>query len=127
MLPELFLLFFSLNFSVLANKSENNSEASLEAENLSVYPIIMPMVVPSKNEVYLCTSVDLSQTNDTFWIRGFEPRVSKSRVHHMIVAASATPPPETPFNVWNCGNEKHRDPSYPDHKVFPQVSAGYLT
>ena len=75
-------------------------------EELSVYPIIMPMVVPSKNEIYLCTSIDLSQTNETFWIRGFEPRVSKSNVHHMIVAASETKPPQSPFNVWNCGNDR---------------------
>ena len=58
-------------------------------ENLSIYPVIMPMVVPARNEVYLCTSVDLSQTNETFWIRGFEPRVSDN-VHHMALAGSNT-------------------------------------
>ena len=112
MLSLLFLLFITL-------------ATCKEEEELSVYPIIMPMVVPSKNEIYLCTSVDLSQTNETFWIRGFEPRVSKShRVHHMIVAASDTKPPQSPFNVWNCGNEKHQDPNYPNHKVFPDSEDG---
>lgn len=96
-------------------------------EELSVYPIIMPMVVPSKNEIYLCTSIDLSATNETFWVRGFEPRVSEARVHHMIVAASATRPPRTPFNVWNCGNEKHQDPNYPNHSVFPDSADGVDT
>ena len=91
MLSLLFLLFITL---------------AKAKEELSVYPIIMPMVVPSKNEIYLCTSIDLSQTNETFWIRGFEPRVSKSNVHHMIVAASETKPPQSPFNVWNCGNDR---------------------
>ena len=93
MLSLLFLLFITL------------AKAKAK-EELSVYPIIMPMVVPSKNEIYLCTSIDLSQTNETFWIRGFEPRVSKSNVHHMIVAASETKPPQSPFNVWNCGNDR---------------------
>ena len=67
----------------------SNAENVENQENLSIYPVIMPMVVPARNEVYLCTSVDLSQTNETFWIRGFEPRVSDN-VHHMALAGSNT-------------------------------------
>ena len=57
---------------------------SADSEELSIYPIIMPMIVPAKNEVYLCTSVDLSQTNKTYWIKGFEPKVKNPRIHHMV-------------------------------------------
>ena len=63
--------------------------SNAEQENLSIYPVIMPMIVPARNEVYLCTSVDLSKTNETFWIRGFDPRVS-ANVHHMALAGSNT-------------------------------------
>ena len=55
-------------------------------EELSIYPIIMPLIVPAQNEVYLCTSIDLSQTNETFYIRGFEPRVTDGKIHHMALA-----------------------------------------
>ena len=77
------LIALFLQFIIISN-AEN-----VEQENLSIYPVIMPMVVPARNEVYLCTSVDISQTNETFWIRGFEPRVSDN-VHHMALAGSDT-------------------------------------
>ena len=57
---------------------------SADSEELSIYPVIMPMIVPAKNEVYLCTSIDLSQTNKTYWIKGFEPKVKNPRIHHMV-------------------------------------------
>ena len=79
------LIALFLQFIIISN-AEKNVE---NQENLSIYPVIMPMVVPARNEVYLCTSVDLSQTNETFWIRGFEPRVSDN-VHHMALAGSNT-------------------------------------
>ena len=80
------LIALFLQFIIISN-AENAGKK--EQENLSIYPVIMPMVVPARNEVYLCTSVDLSQTNETFWIRGFEPRVSDN-VHHMALAGSNT-------------------------------------
>ena len=96
-----------------------------DQENLSIYPVIMPMIVPAKNEVYLCTSIDLSETNETFWIRGFDPRVS-SHIHHMALAGSNTKPPETQFNLWNCGSngKPARDPNYPNYGVFPDATEG---
>ena len=100
--------------------------ANADQENLSIYPVIMPMIVPAKNEVYLCTSIDLSETNETFWIRGFDPRVSNGYVHHMALAGSNTKPPETKFNLWNCGSngKPARDPNYPNHGVFPDATEG---
>ena len=78
------LIALFLQFLIISNAENVENQ-----ENLSIYPVIMPMVVPARNEVYLCTSVDLSQTNETFWIRGFEPRVSDN-VHHMALAGSNT-------------------------------------
>ena len=78
------LIALFLHFVIISNAENVENQ-----ENLSIYPVIMPMVVPARNEVYLCTSVDLSQTNETFWIRGFEPRVSDN-VHHMALAGSNT-------------------------------------
>ena len=49
-------------------------------------PVIMPRVVPSRDEVYLCTAVDVSQSDGEFWVRGFEPRANMRNVHHMAVA-----------------------------------------
>ena len=82
----LIALFLQFIFGAIIISNAENME---NQENLSIYPVIMPMVVPARNEVYLCTSVDLSQTNETFWIRGFEPRVSDN-VHHMALAGSNT-------------------------------------
>jgi peptidylglycine monooxygenase len=97
-----------------------------DAEQLSIYPVIMPMIVPAQNEVYLCTSIDLSQTNETFWIRGFEPRVTDGRIHHMALAGSVLEPPKTRFNMWNCGNngKPANDPNYPNHPLFPDGKEG---
>ena len=78
------LIALFLQFVIISNAENVENQ-----ENLSIYPVIMPMVVPARNEVYLCTSVDLSQTNETFWVRGFEPRVSDN-VHHMALAGSNT-------------------------------------
>ena len=98
-------------------------------ESLSIYPAIMPMVVPSQDEVYLCTSIDLSQTNETFWVRGFEPKVSQDRIHHMAIAGSTSRPPRTQFNLWNCGNNGRpaSDPNYPNFGVFPSEKDGVDT
>lgn len=119
MLPPLALIF--LLFAVSTCFAQES-----ELENLSIYPIIMPMVVPAKDEVYLCTSVDLSSTNETFFVRGFEPRVSNGRIHHMALAGSTTKPPKTKFNLWNCGSngKPAEDPNYPNHGVFPDAPDG---
>jgi len=118
----LIALFLQFIFGAIIISNAENVE---NQENLSIYPVIMPMVVPARNEVYLCTSVDLSQTNETFWIRGFEPRVSDN-VHHMALAGSNTKPPKTKFNLWNCGSngKPAKDPNYPTHGVFPDATEG---
>ena len=110
----------------LPHSSEDND---IIKEELSIYPIIMPMIVPAKNEVYLCTSVDLSQTNETFYIRGFDPKVNNGRIHHMALAGSSTKPPKTQFNIWNCGNKGKPafDPNYPNGEVFPGAPVGMDT
>lgn len=120
----IFLLFPIPSINCLSQ--ENDESDSSELENFSLYPVIMPMIVPAKDEVYLCTSVDLSSTNETFYIRGFEPRVSNGRIHHMALAGSTTKPPKTKFNLWNCGNngQPAEDPNYPNHGVFPDAPDG---
>ena len=53
------LLIFTiliLDITAIDNDILNDSD---DKEELSIYPVIMPMIVPAKNEVYLCTSVDL--------------------------------------------------------------------
>ncbi len=99
------------------------------SEKLSTYPLIMPRIVPAKDEVYLCTYADLSQTNETFWIRGFEPKTAPGKIHHMAVAGSSLKPPSTPFNIWNCGSNGRpaNDPNYPNHPVYPDNKPGVDT
>ena len=67
----------------------------------------MPLVTPSQNEVYLCTTVDVSKDKEnSFWIRGFEPKVNNRVVHHMALAGCFENPISSkfaPLNVWNCG------------------------
>jgi peptidylglycine monooxygenase len=88
-------------------------------EDLGLYPVIMPRVVPSSEEVYLCTMVDVSQYNGTIWIRGFHPKVNVNSIHHMILAGCKERPAATRFNLWNCGGSKYIEPSYPIGPVCP--------
>ena len=97
----IFMLF--LCCQSIENLKENLNGS--DEEKLSIYPIIMPLVTPSQNEVYLCTSVDVSKGN-SFWIRGFEPKVNNRVVHHMALAGCYENPISNkfaPLNVWNCG------------------------
>ena len=90
-----------------------------DEERLFLYPVIMPLVIPSVNEVYLCTSVDVSNDDKTsFWIRGFEPKAEQRIVHHMALAGcNESPLHDTAhLNIWNCGGSNSNsaiDPSYP--------------
>ena len=101
----LVLLIKLLSFQSIESLKENLK--SLDDEKLFIYPAIMPLVTPSKNEVYLCTSVDVSKDEDnSFWIRGFEPKVNNRVVHHMALAGCFENPISdnfAPLNVWNCG------------------------
>ena len=104
----LVLLIKLLSFQSIESLKENLK--SLDDEKLFIYPAIMPLVTPSKNEVYLCTSVDVSKDEDnSFWIRGFEPKVNNRVVHHMALAGCFENPISdnfAPLNVWNCGGLK---------------------
>ena len=101
----LVLLIKLLSFQSIESLKKNLK--SLDDEKLFIYPAIMPLVTPSKNEVYLCTSVDVSKDEDnSFWIRGFEPKVNNRVVHHMALAGCFENPISdnfAPLNVWNCG------------------------
>ena len=89
-----------------------------DEQELFLYPVVMPLVIPSINEVYLCTAVDVSYENMSFWIRGFEPRVNNGIVHHMALAGCKENQMKerAPMNVWNCGGKDSNiaiDNSYP--------------
>ena len=94
-----------------------------DEQRLFLYPIVMPLVLPSINEVYLCTSVDVShEDNTSFWIRGFEPRVNSGIIHHMALAGCKENQMKdrAPMNVWNCGGKNSNiaiDNSYPTGSV----------
>ena len=78
----LLILQFCQSMTTLRQTLKDTNE-----ERLFLYPVIMPLVIPSVNEVYLCTSVDVSNDDKTsFWIRGFEPKVQNRIVHHMALA-----------------------------------------
>ena len=91
-------------------KSFKENLKRFNEENLSIYPVIMPLVTPTRNEVYLCTTVDVSNFKEnSFWIRGFEPKVNNRVVHHMALAGCFENPISdnfAPLNVWNCGGFK---------------------
>ena len=107
------------NFAHSINISRHTLKDKDE-ESLFLYPIIMPSVIPLVNEVYLCSSVDVSSDGSVgnFWIRGFEPKVNHRTVHHMILAGCYENPisDKVPMNVWNCGGSGSNgaiDYSYP--------------
>ena len=80
------------------------------------FPLRMPQVNPTKNEVYLCTGVTLLIR---FWITGFHPQLVPGTVHHMAVAGCSMKPPNTNQNVWNCGANGNPvlEPQYPSFVV----------
>ena len=115
----IFVLLIIGNVSHSINISRHTLKDKDE-ESLFLYPIIMPSVIPLVNEVYLCTSVDVSSDGSLgkFWIRGFEPKVNHRTVHHMILAGCYENPisDKVPMNVWNCGGSNSNgaiDYSYP--------------
>ena len=116
---ELKYLIFLISLLFSRNNANLRQNANVEHENdLFIYPVVMPLVMPSINEVYLCTTVDVSQGNTSFWIRGFEPRVDSGTVHHMILAGCNQNPrnERATKNIWNCGGQNADmvvDNSYP--------------
>ena len=100
----LMILFFwvapVMKISLLAEKMINSSINQLNHEKIDgvfgvwtrdvivdlVAAVIMPRVVPSHDEVYLCSVVDVSASDSVFWVRGFEPKASMRNVHHMAIA-----------------------------------------
>ena len=110
----LLILQFCQSMTTLRQTLKDTNE-----ERLFLYPVIMPLVIPSVNEVYLCTSVDVSNDDKTsFWIRGFEPKVQNRIVHHMALAGCYENPinDRAPLNIWNCGGSNSNaavDLAYP--------------
>ena len=106
--------------------SVTGTRTGFEEEQLSVYPVLMPRVVPSHDEVYLCTVVDVSAADSAFWVRGFEPRASMRNVHHMALAGCKDKPDKTRFNIWNCGANGNPilDENYPVLPVCPGGKVG---
>ena len=110
----LLILRFCQSIATLRQTLKDTNE-----ERLYLYPVIMPLVFPTVNEAYLCTSVDVSNDDKTsFWIRGFEPKVQNRIVHHMALAGCYENPinDRAPLNIWNCGGSYSNaavDLSYP--------------
>ena len=76
-----------------------NSQADL-------FPVRMPLVTPTVNEVYLCTQVYIGQ-DSPYWLTGFTPVFNPHMVHHMVLAGCATNPVQGRQKVWNCGHSAH--------------------
>ncbi|XP_023320564.1 peptidylglycine alpha-hydroxylating monooxygenase isoform X2 [Eurytemora carolleeae] len=79
-----------------------------------VFPLRMPEVRPTRNEVYLCSAVEIG-TKGRYWVRGFKPVVIPGTMHHMAVVGCSRYPPVTPANVWNCGSNGNPvlEPGFP--------------
>ena len=67
-----------------------------------VFPVRMPLVEHTVEEVYLCTQVYIGQDRQ-YWLTGFQPTVNPSTVHHMVLALCNTNPMAEDAKVWNCG------------------------
>ena len=72
----------------------------------SKFPVRMPLVTPTVDEVYLCTQVHIG--HDTpYWLTGFTPVFTPYKVHHMVLSGCATRPMKGEHKVWNCGHSEH--------------------
>ena len=47
--------------------------------------------VENIEEIYLCTSVPLPDSNETFYAIRFDPHSRKENVHHLVIYACAQP------------------------------------
>lgn len=57
-------------------------------------------------ELYLCTPVKID-TNNTYYIVGFEPNATMHTAHHIILYGCGKP--GSADDVWNCGEMVHHD------------------
>lgn len=64
------------------------------------YAILMPNVVPSRPELYLCTPIKIQSLN-SYFIVGFEPNTTSQTTHHLLLYGCEDPGSTRP--VWNCG------------------------
>ena len=70
------------------------------------FPVRMPLVTPTVDEVYLCTQVYIG--HDTpYWLTGFTPISTPGKVHHMVLAGCNTNPMQAEHKAWNCGHSEH--------------------
>lgn len=76
---------------------------TVQGESSNTYPIRMPGVNITQDEVYLCTGVEVGAEN-RYWVSGFSPLVTPGTVHHMgVTFCSERPVVAQSSLAWNCG------------------------
>ncbi|XP_040581267.1 peptidylglycine alpha-hydroxylating monooxygenase [Lepeophtheirus salmonis] len=75
-------------------------QKSIPGHGADVFPALMPKVIPTREESYLCTPIRLSE-DETYFIIGFKPNASQHTAHHMLIYGCTEP--GSTNEVWNCG------------------------
>ncbi|XP_047741070.1 peptidylglycine alpha-hydroxylating monooxygenase [Hyalella azteca] len=85
-----FGIFLSLGFAI----------ASADKDVLKRFPLLMPNVVPKRDDTYFCTPIRIDPTMD-YYITGFQPNTTSALAHHMLVVGCTAPGLDEA--LWNCG------------------------
>ncbi|XP_038208251.1 peptidylglycine alpha-hydroxylating monooxygenase [Zerene cesonia] len=67
---------------------------------VDTYDFLMPNVYPHRDELYLCTPIRISPTQN-FYIVGFKPNATMHTAHHMLLYGCSEPGSND--SVWSCG------------------------
>ena len=78
------------------------------------FPLLMPRVVPTMAETYLCTPIRMD-TEENYYIVGFKPNATKMTAHHMLIYGCEEPGDVSP--AWNCGEMAVSEPGLENHPV----------
>jgi len=82
--------------------------STVAADQVEVFDLLMPNVVPPKPETYFCTPIRIDSETD-YYIVGFIPNATLNTAHHMLVYGCEEPGSDE--EVWSCGEMSNYDRS----------------
>jgi len=82
--------------------------STVAADQVEIFDLLMPNVVPPKPETYFCTPIRIDSETD-YYIVGFIPNATLNTAHHMLVYGCEEPGSDE--EVWSCGEMSNYDRS----------------
>merc|ERR1712071_140027 len=82
--------------------------STVAADQVEIFDLLRPNVVPPKPETYFCTPIRIDSETD-YYIVGFIPNATLNTAHHMLVYGCEEPGSDE--EVWSCGEMSNYDRS----------------